>query len=184
MKVLSIDEAIEAIQAGALIAYPTEGVYGLGCDPFNETAVKALLTLKSRPMEKGLILVAASVEQLSSLLDWKALPYRTQIQASWPGPVTWTIPATPNVPVWIRGRFDTVAVRVSDHPIIQALCNVFNGPIVSTSANPSGLSPALSCEQVASYFEHQLAGCVVGELGGHQGPTPIYDARTGVPLRQ
>ena len=183
MKSLTPEQAAIALRSGDLIAYPTEGVYGLGCDPFNEAAVMRLLALKGRPVEKGLILVAAERAQIEALVSLDAVPTKAQILAGWPGPVTWTLPATERVPVWIRGRFDTVAVRVSAHPVVQRLCRAFGGPLVSTSANPAGKPPALSCDQVADYFPDQLAGCVTGELGGQSGPTPIFDARTGQALR-
>ena len=183
MKSLTPDQAAGVLHQGALIAYPTEGVYGLGCDPFNEAAVMRLLALKKRPVEKGLILVAAELVQITPLVRFDAVPDRSQVEASWPGPVTWTLPATDAVPEWIRGRFDTVAIRVSAHPVVQALCRAAGMPLVSTSANPAGQLPAMRCEQVDDYFGDQLAGCVVGELGGREGPTPIFDARTGQQLR-
>lgn len=183
MKSLTPDQAAVALRKGELVAYPTEGVYGLGCDPFSEAAVTRLLALKRRPVEKGLILVAADVAQIAPWVRFDAVPDRSRVEASWPGPVTWTLPATDAVPEWIRGRFDTVAIRVSAHPVVQALCRAFDGPVVSTSANPAGQSPAMRCEQVDDYFGDQLAGCVIGELGGRSGPTPIYDARTGRALR-
>ncbi len=183
MNKLSTDQAVERLQQGAIIAYPTEGVYGLGCDPFNEQAVLNLLKLKQRPIEKGLILVASDRAQIDPLINWEGID-ADRIWADWPGAVTWTLPVKAGqVPGWIRGRFDTVAIRISAHPTVQALCTAFGGVMVSTSANPAGEPPALSCMQVAAYFSDRLAGCVSGQLGGQQGPTPIYDARTGAALR-
>ncbi len=182
MNFLSVEQAVEALKSGGIIAYPTEGVYGLGCDPFNEQAVLNLLKLKQRPVEKGLILVASGQGQIAPLVNWEGID-RDRVLTTWPGPVTWTLPATDRVPVWIRGRFDTVAIRISAHPVVQALCKVFAGPLVSTSANLAGMLPAMSCEQVGDYFGDRLTGCVQGRLGGHTGPTPIFDARTGAPLR-
>ncbi len=183
MKPLTPDQAVTALRSGDLVAYPTEGVYGLGCDPFHEDAVMRLLTLKARPVEKGLILVAAELAQIEDLVDLGGVPTKARILSDWPGPVTWALPATERVPLWIRGRFDTVAVRVSAHPVVRDLCRAFGGPLVSTSANPADQPPALDCKQVADYFSDQLAGCVIGELGGQPGPTPIFDARTGRALR-
>ena len=183
MKSLSSRQAARLLQQGEVIAYPTEGVYGLGCDPFNEAAVRHLLALKQRPVEKGLILVAAQVDQLLPLIAAeKALGWPRAL-TQWPGAVTWVFPAREQVPAWIRGQFDSVAVRVSAHPVVRALCEAFGGPIVSTSANPSGRLPALSCRQVETYFGEQLAGCVRGKLGGRPGPTPIFDGQTGRNLR-
>ena len=183
MNVLAPEQAAVLLRQGALIAYPTEGVYGLGCDPFNEAAVMRLLALKQRPVEKGLILVASRVEQILPLVAIEEAPCWSQALVQWPGPVTWVFPAREEVPAWIRGQFDSVAVRVSAHPDVRALCEAFGGPVVSTSANPAGASPARTCEAVAACFPSGLAGCLQGALGDAAGPTPILDGRTGALLR-
>src|SRR5690606_32756593 len=118
-------------------ACPTEAVWGLGCDPWNGLAVDRLLALKQRPMKKGLILVAADISQFSELLydlpeDWQAT-----LKASWPGPNTWLVPHRGRLPGWITGQHASVALRVTDHPLLAELC-ALTGPLVSTSANPSG----------------------------------------------
>ncbi|AUM12987.1 L-threonylcarbamoyladenylate synthase [Ketobacter alkanivorans] len=137
--------AVHALTRGEVIAYPTESVFGYGCDPFNEAAVDRLLRIKQRPRHKGLILVAANCDQIAPLLQTLTLPQRRDLEASWPGPVTWLIPDSENmIPTWIKGDFDSVAVRVSAHPTVQALCSIWGGPIVSTSANRSGQAPARS----------------------------------------
>ena len=129
-------EAATTLHRGGVIAYPTEAVWGLGCDPSNEAAVARLLALKQRPVDKGLILVAGTLEQFHGLLDWDALPTdRSEaVFASWPGPHTWIVPTSGRVPHWITGAHDGVAVRVSAHPQVVALCDAFGGPLVSTSA--------------------------------------------------
>ncbi len=186
MILLSIDQAVAALKQGDLIAYPTEGVMGLGCDPFNENAVMQLLALKQRPLEKGLILVGADLAQLMPLMDSDRLQPEqwTRLQESWPGPLTWVVPARSNVPVWLRGRFDTLALRASAHPVVQQLCRAFGGPIVSTSANLSGQPPARACQALSPAIASDIAGCVVGEVGDLAGPTPIFDVLTGQPLRK
>ncbi|MGH6977933.1 MAG: Sua5/YciO/YrdC/YwlC family protein, partial [Brevundimonas sp.] len=143
MPQLSPAEAAIALHAGGVIAYPTEAVWGLGCDPFDEAAVLRLLAIKQRPVDKGLILIAASVTQLDGLADWDALPdaRRDDVLASWPGPHTWIMPATARVPRWITGVHDGVAMRVSAHPVVIALCDAFGGVLVSTSANPAAAPP-------------------------------------------
>lgn len=126
--------ASHAIHQGQLIAYPTEAVYGLGCDPLNKRAVLDLLALKQRPIEKGLIIVASNFTQLLPFI----VPDRQMLScmmATWPGPVTWVVPARPWVPMYLRGQHYTLAVRVSAHPIIQQLCRCYGRAIVSTSAN-------------------------------------------------
>jgi len=185
MNALTPDQAARCLHAGQIIAYPTEGVMGLGCDPFDETAVMRLLALKWRPVDKGLILVGADLAQLRDLIDDTRLQaaHWRRLQESWPGPLTWVVPASDRVPGWIRGRFDTVALRASAHPSVQALCRAFGGPIVSTSANLSGQPPAHACQALAPEIAAALAGCVQGAVGDLQGPTPIFDLATGQVFR-
>ena len=182
MKTLSPKVAADLMRAGDVIAYPTEAVYGLGCDPFNQEAVQQLFATKQRPMEKGVILAAANIEQISDLVELIGEEWEAQVCATWPGPFTWVLPVKKALPDWITGGRDTLAVRVSAHPVVQELCEAFGGPIVSTSANPTSLEPARSCQQVAEYFAGAVP-CVAGELGGQTKPTEIRDARSGELLR-
>jgi len=135
----SIMAAAEAMKAGGVVAYPTEAVFGLGCDPFNEAAVAKLLAIKRRPVEKGLILLAADLEQIANLLLLRHLSEDQQqrLAAAWPGPVSFAINVLHDqIPQWITGEHNSVVVRVSSHPIAAALAKAFTGPIASTSANP------------------------------------------------
>jgi len=182
---LSISDSIAALRRGGVIAYPTEAVWGLGCDPFDEAAVLRLLAIKQREVTKGLILVVAHRTQFDGLLDWSALPPGrvAAVDASWPGPNTWIVPATSRVPRWITGAHSGVAVRVSDHPVVIALCQAFGGPLVSTSANRAGEPPAFSREALDPQLLAQLDGISEGETGGLSTPTAIRDALTGSVLR-
>lgn len=182
---LTVPDAAAALHRGAVIAYPTEAVWGLGCDPFDEAAVRRLLALKDRPVEKGMILIAGALAQLDGLLDWPALPAAriAEIHESWPGPHTWVIPATARVPRWITGLHAGVAVRVSAHPVVVALCTAFGGPLVSTSANPAGAPPPHALSELDPALHDALDGIVVGETGGLARPTAIRDALSGDALR-
>jgi len=163
-------------------SYPTEAVWGLGCDPFNATAVARLLALKERPVDKGLILVGANIEQFSGLLEGLTAEQMQQLTASWPGPNTWLVPHHKRMPEWITGTHDSVAIRVSAHPLVAELCRL-TGPLVSTSANPSGLLPAKSRLRIEQYFHGQLDAVLSGELGQSSNPSTIRDLRTGQVLR-
>lgn len=182
---LSPIKAACVLHAGGVIAYPTEAVWGLGCDPFDEAAVLRLLALKQREVGKGLILVAASLQQLDGLLAWDALPTgrAAAVRASWPGPHTWIVPATARVPHWITGLHAGVAVRVSAHPDVVALCAAFGGPVVSTSANPAGSPPPRAPDAFDPVLFAQLDGVVDGCTGTLAAPTAIRDARDGRVLR-
>ncbi len=143
---------ITALKRGDVIAYPTEGVFGLGCDPFNEVAVRKLLLIKQRSPAKGLILVADRWDVLAELTAPVDENQLARVLITWPGAVTWVFPASNAVPAWITGNFNSVALRVSKHPMIKAICEAFGGPIVSTSANPGGEAPARDVATVERYF--------------------------------
>ncbi|WP_028485577.1 L-threonylcarbamoyladenylate synthase [Thiomicrorhabdus chilensis] len=182
MKNSSVTQAVKLLKSGGVVAYPTEAVYGLGCDPFNQQAVELLFHVKQRPPEKGVILVAASVEQVLPYVQLSGMPWEEQVLATWPGPVTWVLPLKQSLPDWITGGRDSVAIRVSAHLLVQQLCQEFGGPIVSTSANLSTQPPAKSCDQVSEVFGEELY-CLQGELGSLAQPTQIRDAQSGEVLR-
>lgn len=181
---LSLQAALSALHQGGVIACPTEAVWGLTCDPDNREAVAHLLALKARPVAKGLILVAASLEQIGFLLSDLAESHLETLSVSWPGPATWLLPHRGRVPSWICGEHDTVAVRVSDHPVVSALCAVWGGPLVSTSANPQGARPAQEAYQVRRYFGDSLGYLMPGRTGSAGRPTSIRDLISGQIIRQ
>lgn len=179
------EQAIAALRTDGVIAYATEAVFGLGCDPDSEAAVQRLLTIKQRPVEKGLILIAADVAQLQDYIDLSQLSPEqlARVQASWPGPFTWIMPARATTPTWLTGRFDTLAVRVSAHPQVQALCRAYGKPLVSTSANLTGEEPARCTTDIGTTLTQLLAYVLPGEVGGQANPSEIKDARTGAVIR-
>ncbi len=177
-----LNRAVKTLNQGGIIAYPTEAVFGLGCYPEDVYSVARILSLKGRSVKKGLILVAASLEQIESYVDYPDDIVRQKVSVSWPGSVTWVLPATENVPGWISGYKDTVAVRVSAHPTVQALCQL-GGVIVSTSANPARKTPATNAFKVRSYFGNNIDYILSGNTGGKNLPTEIRDAISGNVLR-
>jgi L-threonylcarbamoyladenylate synthase len=172
---LRLRAAVNALQDGGVIACPTEAVWGLSCDPANALAVERLLAIKGRPLAKGLILVAGSQSQLNFLLAGLSDEQVTRLSASWPGPTTWLLPHRGRVPLWVHGEHDTVAVRVTDHPVLRTLCLAWGGPLVSTSANPAGARPARQSFQVRRYFGDRLDYLLPGTVGGAGRPTGIRD---------
>ncbi len=177
-----INAAVQQLKAGKVIAYPTEAVYGLGCDPLNEQAVMHLLDIKQRPIEKGLILIAASLQQLEPylLLNDEIL---ARITPTWPGAVTWVIPAPANVPKWLTGEHNSLAVRVTAHPIAQQLCREYGSPLVSTSANATTQPAMKTAEQVATAFADCDIFILDGKVGELAQETAIYDVVSGARLR-
>jgi len=140
-----------------------------------------LLALKQRPVGKGLILVAADSAQLDDWARFDTLPAvrRQAVLDSWPGAQTWVLPAAEHTPRWIVGAHPGIAVRVSAHPAVQALCQAFAGPLVSTSANLSGQIPPRQYEDIDLHLLAQLDGIVKGKTGSLARPTPIRDAHNG-----
>ena len=181
----SLDACLAHLRQDAVIAYPTEAVFGLGCNPDSELAVMALLALKQRPVEKGLILIASDYQQLRPYLDETQLTteQKEKMFSFWPGPVTWVVPARKATPRWLTGRFDSLAVRVSAHPYVRQLCEAFGKPLVSTSANLTGLPPCRSAAEVHQQFGDNFP-VLQAETGGRVNPSEIRDALTGELIRQ
>ena len=208
---LITDSTIQAatwLKKGQLLAYPTESVWGIGCDPFNKQAVMRLLDIKQRPIEKGMIVVTDSPSRLTALLEGLTAVERQTVLDSWQADSinatakqahTWLLPVPQNLPItipsWITGAHESVAVRVIDHPLVKQLCaqmvSVSNpyGFIVSTSCNPSGKPPARSLSEAKTYFLddyislNESVGYLQGETLGYQLPSQIGDALTGQIIR-
>ena len=176
---MHLRRAARVVAAGGLIAYPTEAVYGLGCDPRNGAAVMRLLAVKQRPEEKGLILIAADFEQLASFVEEVEPESMAAVHRSWPGPFTWLLPARPGAPPWLTGDHETLAVRVTAHPLAAALCRCCGTALVSTSANRSHQPPARTATDVRERFGADLDYLVPGDCGPEAQPSRICDARTG-----
>lgn len=181
-----IEQAVKALQQGGVIAYPTEAVYGLGCDPLNESAVKKILKLKQRKKEKGLILIAANFEQVKPFLQNLSKDIEEKILSSWSEstkPITWLIPVKDSTSSFLSGQFDTLAVRVTKHPVVKELCEKFNSAIVSTSANLSKQEPARNSQQVLQFFKNEIDFIVEGETDQNAQPSEIRDALTNKIIR-
>lgn len=177
--------AAAALRRGGVVAYPTEGVWGLGCDPHDAAAFAALFALKQRPPAQGVLLIGADFAQVEPWIDLERVPAAVlaRVRASWPGPHTWIFPRATGVPAWVAGTHSGIALRVTAHAPAAALCRAFGGAIVSTSANPHGKPPALDAATVAAYFPSGLAAIVDAPLGGRKRPTSIRDAMSGAVIR-
>lgn len=175
--------AAAILRRGGVIACPTESVWGLSCDPFNEAAVQRILALKNRPQEKGLILAAGDRNHFGGLLTNLDAPLRERAISRWPGPVTWLVPHFGLVPEWVTGEHSTVAIRHTAEPMLAAISEVFGGPLVSTSANPAGKQPATRAFQVQRYFGGELDYICPGNTGGLSKPSEILDLRSGSVVR-
>lgn len=178
---LSVEKASQLLPQGGILAYPTEAVYGLGCDPFNQASVERLLTLKGRGAEKGFILLIADWSQLFPLIRPVTEEQLTRVRATWPGFVTWVFPKAPSLPEWLTGTHDSVAIRMSAHPIARVLSA--KQPIISTSANPSGQPPAKNEAELRQQLPTGIDAVVQGKLGECMQPSAIYDVLNNLKLR-
>ncbi|MCB5161215.1 L-threonylcarbamoyladenylate synthase [Marinomonas algarum] len=177
--ITSVTQLADIIRQGGVVAYPTEAVWGLGCDPFNHAAVERILKIKDRPESKGLILVAGAEQHLTpwlTSLDKEAAKRLVSINTI---PTSWVVPDTSTTPAWVRGAHHSVAIRLSQHQPVQALCQAFGGVLVSTSANPAGLAPALSAQAVADYFGDKIDAIFDAPLGQASQPSQVKDILTG-----
>ncbi len=175
--------AAKHIACGQLIAYPTEAVYGIGCDPNNTDALQAVLTLKSRDEHKGFILIAANQAQLTPYIDIASADDQQRLDNAWPGPITFVCKAKPNAPKLLTGGRDSIAVRVSSHPVVIELCKRCDHALISTSANISGKPAITNASDVLAEFGDEISGVVEGSLGTLTTATPIFSLISGKQLR-
>jgi L-threonylcarbamoyladenylate synthase len=178
-----VSRAARVVLAGGVIAYPTEAVFGLGCLPENRAAVERVLAIKRRSWRKGLLLIGAELAQLERFAVLPPEPRLSEVLASWPGPVTWVLPARPHAPSWITGGRDSVAVRLTDHALARDLCLGIGRALISTSANVSRRPPLRDVRVLRRELGAKVDYVLAGALGGLAKPTVIKDGRTGKILR-
>jgi L-threonylcarbamoyladenylate synthase len=183
MQTTPLDIAADVIRKGGIVAYPTESVYGLGCDPRQLATIHRLLEIKQRAIEKGFILIAADVAQLQPYLGPVDAGVMQKVLATWPGPVTWLLPAADNVSPGVRGTHKAIAVRVTAHPIAAVLCRAADTALISTSANAEGHAPLCDAAAVAAMFGSAIDYVLAGDVGGATKPTEIRDALTDAIVR-
>ncbi len=176
-----IKQAVLALRDGAVIAYPTEAVFGLGCAADNEQAAAKIMGLKQRSYDKGLITL---INELSQVADWLDSDYQylwSKAQSSWPAALTWLFPCSEGAPRWLTGGSSKIALRCPDHRLALQLCQ--QQPLVSTSANSASCAPAVTASQVLEYFPDQLDLIVSGECSSYSQPSQIRDLITDEILR-
>jgi len=170
------------LRRGGLIAYPTESCYGLGCDPRNPRALKRLIKLKGRDAAKGLLLIADHPKRLRAFMRPLSAADRARIQRSWPGPVSWVVPASAACSPLLTGGRTTLAIRVTAHPDAARLCRTLGMALVSTSANKTGKKPAQTAAQCRRMFGARVR-VIAGRIGQRRRPSTLIDLATGKILR-
>lgn len=181
---MTLQSAVDALRLGGVIAYPTEAVFGLGCNPSSNAALQRLIDIKGRDAHKGFILIASAQSQLTEFLAPVSSDQQQTLDEHWPGPVTFVIPASSKVKnTLVAGYRDTLAVRVSRHPVVVALCDLYDGAIVSTSANRSGEPALRSSSEVRSSMGADLDYVIDAPVGELDSPTKIFELVSGKQLR-
>ena len=178
----ALNRLAHALSAGAVIAYPTDTIWGFGCDPFNADSVARILHIKQRPVDKGLILLASRIEQLDPFIELEP-GQRERLLLPHSVPTTWLVNASDLCPWWIRGNHATVAIRLTDHPLLQYLCDRLHTPLVSTSANRAGRATARNALQLRRQFADELDYIVTGFATGNGRPSEIKSLASGNILR-
>jgi L-threonylcarbamoyladenylate synthase len=175
----TIAAAVAALRAGELVVFPTETLYGIGCDALNPAAIERLRAVKQRGADKGVAVIVADAAMLRLLSDDVSAGVLRLGEAFWPGPLTVLLPARADLPapLVLDGK---VGARVSSHPIARRLAQDLGRPLASPSANPGGLDPAPDVAAARAYFASSVA-CYIddGPIGG--APSTLVDP--GPPLR-
>jgi len=178
----ALNRLIHALARGAVFGYPSDTIWGLGCHPLIAGSVERILQIKRRPISKGLILLSSRLEYCRAYLGVdtaKLVP----IARAGEQPTTWLVPASEFCPPWLRGEHPTIAIRITDHPLLQRLCDGIEAPVVSTSANRSGRSSARSRLQMQRQFGDELDFIVGGFTPGTGRPSEIKSLLDGATVR-
>ena len=182
MIIAEVKDVICHLKSGEVIGYPTEAVYGIGCDPWNQSSVEKIAKIKGRKKRQTFLMVASSIDQLTDLIDISRLS--SQVKSSWPGHTTWLIKAKENVPYWLQDeQTNKVGVRVSNHPLVRELCNEYGKPIISTSANISGKEEIKNQQEFIRTFSSDINYLVDGDLGDYDKASMIIDMETNRKIR-
>jgi len=181
---INLEKSARILSNGGLVAHPTEGVYGIACLPFNFPSVARLLSIKKRSWKKGLILIASDIRQIDSLVHMPNNKIKEEILNSWPGPTTWLLKARKNVPFFVKGDHETIAIRITNHDISKKLCYKLNSPLVSTSANIARRKPLKTALGVRKELGKYLDFILSGPLGNLNGPTMLRNGLDGSIIRE
>ena len=151
-----INKAVECVRQGGVIVYPTESVYGLGCDPFNRLACEKIMALKQRENKAGFICLLSSLQHLNSLISPIRVIEYNKIKSSELDHVSWILPAKADLPDWLKTSDNTICVRYSQHQVVKQLCDLLGQSIISTSANLQGQKSVETIEQAKKVFGQKV----------------------------
>lgn len=156
-----IEKAVEILKRGGIICYPTDTVYGMGCDIFNQKAVKRLHQIKGRPKQKPFSFMCCDLKDVSTYCALSNEAYRV-MKKNLPGAYTFVLPTMKIVPKIMTTKQKTVGIRVPDNPICQMLVELLGNPIVTTTAAIDGEEMPVSSFEVEQLFGNQVDEIIDG----------------------
>jgi len=170
-----IEKAAQAIRQGKVVLYPTDTLYGLGCDPFNEEALRRLFAIKGRSEKKGVLLLVQDYSYAEVVSDHIPELFYELVKAFWPGPVTLLLEGNSSCSRLLLGEEGKVGLRHPDLAFLQLWMAAIPGPIVSTSANVSG-EPLAALEDLKQLSDHQVDLILEGtEMEQPSQPSTVVD---------
>lgn len=178
----SIRHAARIIKNGGVIAYPTDTVYGLGCDPYNADAVDRINQIKNRSSNKHFILLASNIHQVQVLFDSNDAQKKIITEST--EPTSWVVNANANAPDWLTNKSDTITIRISQHPVVKKLCSALGHPIISTSANISGKRPARNGLELHQFFSKKIDKILLSTQPASTKPSKIIRLCDNYIIRQ
>lgn len=183
MNFWQLDLAVKTLKAGGIIAYPTESVFGLGCDANNLKAIARLLAIKRRSHKKGLIVLVSDIRQALPLLAPLSSEQIDKIDQASVRATTWLINKRVDLSPLLVGEHQKLAVRVTDHPVARGLCCLFGKPIISTSCNLNSKPTSKLVSNIRNKMILKIDQVVSGPCSG-QPPSQIVDLQSGKVYRQ
>ena len=181
---LNINSSVEWLNAGKILAHPTESIWGLGCDALNEEAVNLIFKIKKRDKKKNFILLVKSVESFEKYLEEINTEDKTFLNKYWPGPYTFLIKYNEKLPTHLKNASGKIAIRVSNHLPTKQLFKTYNGYIVSTSANISGKDNLDDPNEIINFFEYDEIAYYDEILGKNITPSKIIDLESRTVIRE
>ena len=176
---LSPLDASKVLKNGGTAIYPTEGIYGLGCDPFNSKSVENIFKAKGRSKNKSFIILGSDIKYFHNIIDSTYIMDESLQSESF---TTWIVPSNENCPPWLK-RNNMVAIRLTKHETVMLLCDHMNAPIISTSANLSNSQYDGDIKNIEKVFDEKIDCVVKGILGNENKPSTIKNIITKEVIR-
>jgi tRNA threonylcarbamoyl adenosine modification protein (Sua5/YciO/YrdC/YwlC family) len=172
-------DASEIIKNGGNAIYPTEGIYGIGCDPFNESSVENIFKVKGRDLTKNFIILTSNINYLKRIIDNNLFENKALVDGSF---TTWVVATNKDCPPWLTTN-KSIAIRITNHPVVDELCVNLGGPIISTSANCSNQKYINDITTIENIFDGKIDCIVKGQLGNKKRSSIIKNILTNEILR-